>query len=267
MVRLGLMGAGNMGGAILRGVHGKGDFQLFAYDRRPESVASMAHYGVNGCSTLEELVRSSDYLILAVKPQNIDEVLKELPLELMEKNGTVVISIVTGVSTDYLRRNTYPGLKVVAVMPNTPLLLGAGATAVARPKLPVSQEELDVVCEIFGLCGKVALIEEEKIREIVAISGSSPAFLYLFCQAFVEYGRSQGFDDKLSTELFAQTMIGSARMLMETGMNPQQLIDMVTSPGGTTLAGLEALKSKGFLEAIAACCEACTKKAHANGRD
>lgn len=267
MVKLGLVGAGNMGGAIFKGVSGKGDFQLFAYDKRPESVATMAHYGVSGCSSLEELVKVSDYIILAVKPQNIDETLKELPLGEMEKKGTVVISIVTGVSTDYLRRNTYPELKVIAVMPNTPLLLGAGATAISRPKLPVSQEELEVVCQIFGLCGKTALIEEEKIREIVAISGSSPAFLYLFCQAFVAYGRSQGFDEKLSVELFAQTMVGSGRMLMETGMNPQQLIDMVTSPGGTTLAGLEALKANGFLEAIEACCRACTEKAYANGRD
>ena len=139
-------------------------------------------------------------------------------------------------------------------MPNTPLLLGEGATALSRSD-SVTDEEFELVCNIFGSCGMYAVISKDKMKEIIAINGSSPAFIYLYAQAFVEYAKSVDIDETVARDLFA-------KMITDSGKSLDELIEMVSSKGGTTIAGLEKLREGGLPKAVEDCCKACTKRAY-----
>ena len=162
---------------------------------------------------------------------------------------------------DYIASKTVAGAKVVLVMPNTPLLLGEGATALSRSD-SVTDEEFELVCNIFGSCGMYAVISKDKMKEIIAINGSSPAFIYLYAQAFVEYAKSVDIDETVARDLFAKSLIGSAKMITDSGKSLDELIEMVSSKGGTTIAGLEKLREGGLPKAVEDCCKACTKRAY-----
>ena len=146
-------------------------------------------------------------------------------------------------------------------MPNTPLLLGEGATALAMGGC-CTDDEFGLVCEIFASCGKVAVIGKDKMKEIIAINGSSPAFIYLYAQAYIDYAESVGIDREVAKELFSQSLIGSAKMMTDSGKTISELITMVSSKGGTTLAGLEKLREGDLHKTVEECCKACTKRAY-----
>ena len=198
-----------------------------------------------------------------MKPQQAEEVLREMAPAMGPE--TVVVSIAAGISARYIRGILGEGTKVVLVMPNTPLLVGCGATAVARCQ-PTTQEEFDYVKGVFSSAGLVEEIPADKMNEIIAVSGSTPAYLYLFAQCFCRYAVEQGIDFDTANRMFCQTMAGAAKMMTETGMTHQQLIDMVTSPKGTTLMGLEALKEGGLEELVRRCCDATIRRAYELGR-
>ena len=262
MTSVGFIGAGNMGFAIIKGIAGtdlRDSVKLFAYDPKPEMLERLSEFGVAPCKTEGELAEKCDYVFLAVKPQQLEEVLDSVKAAVTENK--VIISICAGITAEYIQSKTIPNAKVVLVMPNTPLLLGEGASALAKNSA-VSDGEFEFVKNIFASCGKAAVVPENKMKEIIAVNGSSPAFIYLFAKAFVEYASSEGIDENAAKELFAQSLTGSAKMITDSGYTIDELIKMVSSPGGTTLAGLKELYDGNLEETVKKACESCTKRAY-----
>ena len=142
---------------------------------------------------------------------------------------TVLISIAAGITGEYIQSKTINNAKVALVMPNTPLLLGEGATALAKVP-PITDEEFGLVCDIFASCGEIAVISKDKMKEIIAINGSAPAFIYLFSKGFIDYAKTQNISEDVAKTLFSQTLIGSAKMITESGYSIDDLIKMVSSP-------------------------------------
>ncbi len=261
MVNVGFIGAGNMGYAIIKGICGTHDpnVKLFAYDTKTEMLERLVPLGVGSCGSAAELTGKCGHIFLAVKPQQLEGVLEDIAPALTDKK--VIISICAGISAEYIKSKTIPDVKVIPVMPNTPLLLGEGASALAKCA-DVPDDDFEFVKNIFASCGKVAVVPENKMREVIAVNGSSPAFIYLFAQAFTNYAESVGIDGEVAKELFAQSLIGSAKMITDSGKTIPQLIEMVSSKGGTTIAGLEKLREGGLEETVKRCCQACTKRAY-----
>lgn len=262
MINIGFIGAGNMGAAIMKGISKSsisGETVLFAYDPDAAKLSALEGYGVTGCSSEREIMEKCKYVFLAVKPQIIEGVLEAVAAYTTE--DTVIVSIAAGIGDDFIVKKTIPGAKVILAMPNTPLLLGEGASALSRNDR-VSDEEFEAVLSIFRICGKAAVISKDKMKEIIAINGSSPAFIYLFAKGFIDYADSVGIDPAAAMELFTQSLIGSAKMITDSGNTIDELIKMVSSPGGTTLAGLDRLYEGRLTEVVKNCCESCTKRAY-----
>lgn len=262
MINIGFIGAGNMGTAIMKGIASselKNSVKLFAFDPDTSKVDSLSEYSVSRCDSEQQIMDNCKYVFLAVKPQIIEGVLETAaPYTTAE---TVFVSIAAGISDEFIERKTISGAKVVLVMPNTPLLLGEGASALSHNDA-VSDEEFNIVLNIFKVCGKASVISKDKMKEIIAINGSSPAFIYLFAKGFIDYAASVGIDSNAATELFTQSLIGSAKMITDSGYSIDELIKMVSSPGGTTLAGLDRLYEGKLTETVNNCCESCTKRAY-----
>lgn len=257
MNRLGVIGAGNMGAAIINGIKKSGmDIEVFAYDKLGEKLASLP---VTVCSSEKEVVKQCKYVLLAVKPQVLAAALEALAQEVTP--DTVFISICAGISAEFIRKHTIPAAKVVLVMPNTPMMLGVGASAVSRAD-GVSDEEFAFARSIIGSCGITEVVPSNKMKEVIAINGSSPAFIYLYAKGFVDYAAEVGIDKDAALKLFAQTLVGSAKMLTDSGMTVDELIKQVSSPGGTTIAGLEKLYDGDITGDVKRACEACTKRAY-----
>ena len=198
-----------------------------------------------------------------VKPQHLGEVLAEIKDSV--KPETVFISICAGISAEFIRERTIPNAKVVLVMPNTPMMLGCGASAMSHDET-VSEDEFAFARKVIGSCGITEVIPTDKMKEIIAVNGSSPAFIYLYAKGFVDYADSVGIDKDVALRLFAQSLIGSAKMLTESGMTVDELIKQVSSPGGTTLAGLDKLYEGDLTGDVKNACEACTKRAYELGQ-
>lgn len=262
MAAVGFIGAGNMGYAIIKGICGcknGGEMSLYAYDVAAAALERLAEFGVTPCSSEAELAERCDYIFLAVKPQQLDTVMDNIGGAVTKDKA--VISICAGITAEYICSKTVSDAKVVLVMPNTPLLLGEGASALSRNG-NVSDSEFEFVKNIFASCGKVAVVPENKMKEIIAVNGSSPAFIYLFAKAFIDYAASVGIDSGAAKELFAQSLVGSAKMLTDSGYTVEELIKMVSSPGGTTLAGLDELYKGKLEETVTKACESCTRRAY-----
>ncbi|MCH5194574.1 MAG: pyrroline-5-carboxylate reductase [Oscillospiraceae bacterium] len=265
MISVGFIGAGNMGFAIIKGIadsslsNALGDISLYAYDIKSEALGRLKQFGVNICKDEDELIKKCDHIFLAVKPQQLEE--------LLDKTGKsftadkVIISICAGITAEYICSKTLADAKVILAMPNTPLLLGEGAVAISRND-KVSDEEFDFVENIFASCGIAEVVPQDKMKEIIAINGSSPAFIYLFAKAFVDYAASEGIEESTAKELFAQSLIGSAKMITDSGYTIEELIKMVSSPGGTTLAGLQELHEGKMTDIVRKACESCTRRAY-----
>ena len=262
MVSVGFIGAGNMGYAIIKGISGsslKDSVKLFAFDPKKEALERLSELGVSAVNSEAELVEKCDHVFLAVKPQQLEAVLENAKGAFTDKK--VIISICAGITAEYIQSKTVPDAKVVLVMPNTPLLLGEGASALSRNS-KVTEDEFEFVKGIFASCGKAAVVPENKMKEIIAINGSSPAFIYLFAKAFIDYADKEGIDPAAAKELFAQSLVGSAKMITDSGYTIDELIKMVSSPGGTTLAGLDELYSGKLEDTVKKACESCTRRAY-----
>lgn len=262
MNTIGFLGTGNMGTAILKGIAGssmKSETKLYAYNPTAAKVDALASYGVQKCSSEAEVAAASQYLFLAIKPQKFDEVLPRIADAITE--DTVLVSIAAGIGVEYIRKLTKPNAKVVLAMPNTPLLLGCGATALAT-EAPVSDAGFAVVRRIFDACGMTAVIEPAQMKEIIAINGSSPAFIYLFAKGFLDYAEQVGLSGDVAKELFAQSLIGSAKMITDSGYSIAELIRQVSSPGGTTLAGLDRFYAGNLTDVVQDACDHCTRRAY-----
>lgn len=262
-MKLGFLGAGNMGTAMMRGIAASdlcksGEIeQIYAFDTDAEKLKKLADAGIHACESAQALSDTVDFLVLAVKPQVLGGVLDALKI----RSGQVVISICAGISAEFIRSHTIPDARIILCMPNTPLMLGLGATALAKCD-GIKDAEFAIAMQMFATCGIAEEIPENKMREIIAVNSSSPAFLYLYAKGFLDYAKSEGLDDGAALRLFAQAMIGSAKMMTDSGYSIDELIKMVSSPGGTTLAGLDKLYQGELTATVDRCCNACTQRAY-----
>ena len=258
--KLGAIGYGNMGSAILAGAV-KNDIcascEIAVFDLSQDKRSECEQAGYKLLGSAKEVFESCEKVLFAVKPQGMEGLLAEL------KDAAApyptVISIVAGYPSSKIRA-VLEGIHIVRVMPNTPLLLGCGATALCACQ-GTGQDELTQVEKLFAALGKTYIIEEEKMNEIIAVNGSSPAFVYYFIEAIARWGESVGlsYDDCL--RLCAKTFEGSAKMILKGDVPPAELIRRVCSPGGTTIAAMNVLESEQVAQSIAKAADACTKRA------
>lgn len=263
-MKLGFIGAGHMGSAILAGILNKGCLRaqdLFVSRRHPELSAEWARQGVQVMRSNVELVRACDCVLLAVKPVYVPEVLSEIHEAI---DGKCLISIVAGYTFDMLRESLPQGARFVRVMPNTPLAVGEGMTLISD-KYTCCQEEFAFTRSIFEAAGKVCVVEDRVFTPANGISGCGPAFVYAFIEALADGGVRYGVPRALAYQLAAQTLIGAGKMVLETGEHPGKLKDDVCSPGGTTIEGMYALERGGMrasvIEAVGATVEKTQKLA------
>lgn len=264
--KIGFIGAGNMATAIINGMIGnkaKEPSMIYVFDLDNAKLDIMKQKGVNACASANEAVEKSDIIVLAVKPQNYEEVLLGIKSSVTAEK--VFVTIAAGISISYVTETLGVNCPAVRVMPNTPLLLGYGATAMCRSE-NISDEDFNEIYKMFSLSGEVCLFSESKMNEVISINGSSPAYFYLFALAMKQYAEEAGFDGETALKLIAKTMEGSAHMILESGDSLETLIQKVSSKGGTTIAALDVMKSKGIPEAINEGMAACTKRAEELGK-
>jgi len=244
--KVGFLGAGNMAEALIKGLLKTGIVppeSVFATDVRLERLEKLGKlYGIHTLSDNPLLVKRVDVVILAVKPQIIAPVLREVAPAVTPKK--LVISLAAGVPASTLRALLPKGVRLIRTMPNTPALVLEGATAIARAD-GLEAGDLKTAQEIFEAVGKVVVLEEELLDAVTGLSGSGPAYIALVIEALADGGVKMGLDRVTAMTLAAQTVLGSAKLLIETGAHPGQLKDMVTSPGGTAIAGIAALEEGG----------------------
>lgn len=238
--------AGNMAGAIIDGILNNktiNENQLYLFDLNLEGLKKYTASKVNVVSSVSELTSSCKYVFVCSKPQGMSLLLGELKKHL--KPDQCVVSIAAGVTTKTIESYFEFNCKVVRTIPNTPLLLSLGATGICKNEF-ASQEDLEFVQDIFSSCGVSVLCEESQMNTVTAISGSGPAYVFKFAKAVMQAADELGFDSGDALTLFSQTLFGSAKMLVDSGMTPTELIKMVTSPNGTTQAANESFDSNDF---------------------
>jgi len=265
--KVGFLGAGNMGEALIKGFLKTGIVppeSVFASDVRLDRLTQLEKlYGIHVLSQNPTLVRQVDVVILAVKPQIIAPVLKEVTSAVTQEK--LVISLAAGVPTATLRSHLPKSVRLIRTMPNTPALVLEGATAIAKAD-GLQPGDLETAQEIFEAVGKVVVLEEELLDAVTGLSGSGPAYIALVIEALADGGVKMGLDRATAMTLAAQTVLGSAKLLIETGTHPGQLKDMVTSPGGTTIAGIAALEEGGVRSTLINAVERATLRSRELGR-
>ena len=264
---IGFVGAGNMAEALIRGLIRGGHVaanRIAASGPRRERLDELARdYAIEVATDNREVARRCGLVVLAVKPQIMDKVLREIGGEL--KPGTLVVSIAAGVDTATIEEAVGDDVRVVRAMPNTPALVGAGATAVSGGK-HASATDLATARALFDAVGITVELEESHLDAVTGLSGSGPAYIFLILEALADAGVKVGLSRRNAQRLAAQTVMGSAKMLLETDKHVGQLKDMVTSPGGTAIAGLHTLEEGGLRTTLINAVEAATKRARELGR-
>lgn len=257
--RIGFIGGGNMAEAIIRGLLAAGMTvgQIQASDPSAERRAILSEsFGISTGSDNRQLVDASDVVVLAVKPQVHRQILTDLD---RNGNGRLFISIMAGVRTSALEEILGSADRVVRVMPNTPALVLAGAAAIAGGSR-CTDDDIALTRNIFATTGETVVVGEQLMDAVTGLSGSGPAYVFSFIEALSDAGVKNGLPRDTATRLAAQTVLGAARLLMETGEHPAVLREKVTSPGGTTIAGLHAMEDKGFRAAVMAAVDAATAR-------
>jgi pyrroline-5-carboxylate reductase len=260
MAKIGIIGIGNMGFAILKGLLKTYEKEEIIFtDVNKERCAQISsEMGVAYGESNAQCTDQSKYVVLAVKPQYFDPVLSDIREEVTEDH--VIISIAPGITTTQLKEKLGEKIRVVRAMPNTPALLGEGMTGVCYDEKDFSQEEKETIGDIFRSLGRMRIVEERLMNAVVCASGSSPAYVYMFIEALADGAVKYGLPRDAAYEMAAQTVLGSARMVLETGEHPGALKDKVCSPGGTTIEGVSALEEFGFRNAVIKAADACFKK-------
>jgi pyrroline-5-carboxylate reductase len=263
---IGFIGAGNMAEALIRGlVNGKhiAADRVAASGPRKERLDQLkAQYGITTSSD-NKVVARNQIVVLSVKPQIMDKLLREVGEHI--RPGTLVISIAAGVDTETIEAAVAEGVRVVRAMPNTPALVGAGATAVSAGR-HASEEDLAHAKALFDAVGITVVLDESHLDAVTGLSGSGPAYIFLILEALADAGVKVGLSRRNAQQLAAQTVMGSAKLLLETDEHPGRLKDMVTSPGGTAIAGLHTLEEGGLRTTLINAVETATKRARELGR-
>ncbi|MBI2871308.1 MAG: pyrroline-5-carboxylate reductase [Candidatus Omnitrophica bacterium] len=242
--RIGIIGLGNMGSAIIKGLLSSGVVlrqNILGYDHRPEPRNYLnTEFGVHVTNSCDELVGESDCIILAVKPKDIDDVLMRIGSQVGVHK--TVISIAAGVTARHIEYLLNTGTPVVRVMPNTPALVGEGMSALFLGKYADLKQKIQAEA-IFSSLGQVVTVTDERLMDVVTgVSGSGPAYFFYLIQCLTEVAEEEGIPEEDARRLASQTALGAARMVIATGEDPAVLRERVTSPGGTTEAAFEVFR-------------------------
>lgn len=242
--KLGFIGVGNMGGAIIRGLLDGGYVpkeNMVCFDPDPARQAQMADLGIEAALDNVEVMHAPA-VVLGIKPQMVPVVLAEI--KAFARPWHLIMSIAAGVPLKTLEE-ACPESRIIRVMPNTPTLVGAGMAALA-PGSQVTSDDMALALELFQAVGDAVVVEEKLMDAVTGLSGSGPAFVAIFIEALSDGGVKMGLPRALAHTMAVQTVLGTAKLCLEEELHPGKLKDMVTSPGGTTIAGIHALESGGF---------------------
>ena len=256
MKKLAFLGAGNMAFAIVGGLK---NADITVYDKITSQYDKFDS-SVKRAVSASEAVMDADYIFLAVKPQNFPELLGELRESEVVLDGKTFVSIAAGISCESICRNLGKTVAVIRTMPNTPLLIGKGVTALSRNDA-VSDEAFEEIKATFDSLGKTLILPEDKMNAVIAATSSAPAYVYHFIDAICKEARAEGVDTPELLTAVCAMVSGSAEMLMSTGKAPEELIKMVTSPKGTTERAMNVLYEEGFADTVARAMQACTERA------
>lgn len=259
MKKIGFIGMGNMGQAMIKGLLKviPAEDMIFSEADKTKADAASEALGVENTDNIS-LASQVSYLVLAIKPQFYQVVLDEIRGHVNPE--TIVISIAPGKKLDYVK-DALLVRRVVRAMPNTPALVSEGMTGICYEASLYSAEELDCIDKIFGSIGQYVKVDERLMDVVVCASGSSPAYVYMMIDALADSAVKYGIPRDMAIKMVAQTVLGSAKMVLETGEHPSVLKDRVCSPGGTTIAGVAALEEWGFRNSLIKATDACYDKA------
>jgi pyrroline-5-carboxylate reductase len=265
--KVGFIGGGNMGEALIKGLVAANLVPaeaIYASDVRIERLRALdQQYGVQLVQDNAELVRQADVVILAVKPQIMAPVVRQISAAVTRKK--LLISIAAGVSTMTIRAALGKEARLIRVMPNTPALVLEGVTAIAKAE-GLEPGDLDTAGEIFSAVGRVVTLDEELMDAVTGLSGSGPAYVALVVESLADGGVKMGLDRATAMTLATQTVLGAARLMLETGLHPGALKDMVSSPGGTSIAGVHALEEGGIRHTFITAVERATQRSRELGK-
>ncbi len=255
--KIGFVGTGKMGSAIIHGLTASNLIKpsnIYASDIDETALNGIADkYGITPCTDNNEVVDRSDVIILAVKPQILDTVLLNIKNHVQARH--LVMSIAAGIPIQFIAEHLPAGTKIIRIMPNITATVRAAPSALSLGS-DVTQEEIQTAKYIFDSVGSTVIVPEDLMDAVTGLSGSGPAFVSIFIEAMTDAGVYCGLDRNTSLTLAAQTVLGSAKMILETGVHPASLKDMVTSPAGTTIEGIRELEMNsvraGVMEAVIA---------------
>lgn len=257
--KLGIIGCGNMGGAILYGALESGVIakeNVFVYDINPAMREKAAGWGVTLSADDAQVCRNADIILLAVKPQQAKDALAMCGDALNDK---AMMSIVAGITTERLQAMINRTPRILRIMPNTPAMVYEGAFALCSDN-DFAEDELAFAKAIYDTIGIVEMVPEHLIDAVCGLSGGGPAYAAMFIEAMADGGVKQGLPRATAYRLAAQTCLGTAKMILETDIHPGQIKDMVTSPAGTTIEGCEKLETGGMRGAVMECIKAATER-------
>jgi pyrroline-5-carboxylate reductase len=265
--RIGVVGGGKMGGALIEGMISRGMVRAAALtvaDTDEKRLGELAKaYGVRVTADNREAAQGADLVILSVKPQNMADVLSGLA---GAASSALFISIAAGIATTFIEERLGKGVRVVRVMPNLPALIGEGAAALA-PGAFAAKADVDLAKQIFTAVGITVEVEESLMDAVTGLSGSGPGYAFLIIEALMDAGVRMGLTGDVALKLSAQSLLGAAKLCLRGEKHPAELREMVTSPGGTTLAGLKVLGEGRLREMLIAAVEAAThRSAELGGR-
>lgn len=260
-MKLGFIGCGNMASAMMSGIISNGivlaenimGADVFA----PSREKAQATLGIKVTEENCEVVQWADAVVLSVKPQFYEAVIGEIRDNV--KEGQLIITLAPGKTLQWLEAQFGKPVKVIRTMPNTPAMVLEGMTA-ACPNAYVTDEELESVCKILRGFGDVEVVPEKMIDAVVAVSGSSPAYVFMMIEAMADAAVAEGMPRAQAYKFAAKAVLGSAKMVLETGKQPGELKDMVCSPGGTTIEAVKVLEATGFRSSLMEAMEACAEK-------
>ncbi|MBN2428675.1 MAG: pyrroline-5-carboxylate reductase [Deltaproteobacteria bacterium] len=265
--KIGFIGAGNMAEAIIKGLAGndKAKPDISAYDPNEERLHLLEqNYGVRAAASNSDLVKSCDIIFLAVKPQIFGKVLKEINTEFSA--AKLLLSIMAGISTARIEEQLSEPPRLIRAMPNTPALVGQGATALCAGSA-AQKGDMDTAGSLFSAIGPVFEVSEAQMDAVTGLSGSGPAYVFSFIEALADGGVLNGLPRETALELAIQTVIGAATLVKNTGEHPAMLRDKVCSPGGTTIAGVKALEANSFRNAIMEAVTSATRRSRELGNN
>jgi pyrroline-5-carboxylate reductase len=258
---IGFIGCGKMAQSIIQGLIKSKIVepeQIIASAKSRETIEQVNEaYKINVTLKNLDVAQKADFLVLAVKPNLYQTVIDEIKDSITEE--TVIITIAAGISLDGLKKSFSRKVKAVRTMPNTPSLVGEGMTAMCQNEL-VEEKELQQITLLFESVGRVEYIDEKLMDAIPAVSGSSPAYVYMLIEALADGAVRQGFTRKQGLNMAAQAVLGAAKMVLETGVHPAELKDHVCTPGGATIEAVTSLENNKFRGAILTAMDHCTKK-------